>query len=181
MSKEAAADLKFSFGYDSDGELPFTGTSMEEKTMMEEYNEESLSTSAPASELSSSPTNDDAFIFISQPEMKKMKVDQLRKELKKRGLSTSGNKAALIERIQKAMVDKVAVVQEQQQVMVDDVRVLVMIHSSHNFYGTEQPLRGVRFCANTAIAEQALLFKLSGSYAGGNIVEISNKAAQGFV
>ena len=120
MSKEAAADLKFSFGYDSDGELPFTGTSMEEKTMMEEYNEESLSTSAPSSELSSSPTNDDAFIFISQPEMKKMKVDQLRKELKKRGLSTSGNKAALIERIQKAMVDKVAVVQEQQQVMVDD-------------------------------------------------------------
>ena len=71
ISKEAASDLKFSLGYDSDGEMPFTGTSTEEMEMMEEYNEESLLTFAPSSEPESSPTNDDAFIFISEPDIKK--------------------------------------------------------------------------------------------------------------
>ena len=38
---------------------------------MEEYSEESLVTFVPSVELASSLTNDGAFIFISEPEMKK--------------------------------------------------------------------------------------------------------------
>ena len=50
------------------------------------------------------------FIFISNDVIKKMKNDDLKKELKSRGLAQSGRKANLTARLRQAMEDRVPVV-----------------------------------------------------------------------
>ena len=45
--------------------------------------------------------------IISDDELKKMKVDMLKLELRKRGLNTCGKKSELLEKLKKAMEDKI--------------------------------------------------------------------------
>ena len=47
------------------------------------------------------------FVLISDDDIKKLKVDQLRQELNARGLGIRGTKNELKERIEKAMVNKI--------------------------------------------------------------------------
>ena len=49
------------------------------------------------------------FILINDDEIKKLRVDGLRKELKARGINATGLKPELLARLRKAMVDKVAI------------------------------------------------------------------------
>ena len=49
------------------------------------------------------------FVLITKADIKKLKVDDLRRELKARGLTNGGLKKYLKERLEKAMVDKVTV------------------------------------------------------------------------
>ena len=51
-------------------------------------------------------------VIIEDSELKKMKVDTLKTELRIRGLSTSGKKAELLERLKNAMINKVPLVEE---------------------------------------------------------------------
>ena len=50
------------------------------------------------------------FVLIADSEMKKLKVDELRRELKNRGLGTGGLKKDLQARLKKAMEDRVPIV-----------------------------------------------------------------------
>ena len=66
---------------------------------MDEYNEVMLGSEAPSLQTTTSSTTTESstsssslFIFISDDEIKKMKVDLLKKELKKRGLSVHGKR-----------------------------------------------------------------------------------------
>ena len=52
-------------------------------------------------------TAEPQFVLISDNDIAKLKVDQLRKELKARGLGIRGLKNDLKERLEKAMVDKI--------------------------------------------------------------------------
>ena len=47
------------------------------------------------------------FVLISDDDIKKLKVDQLRQELKARGLGILGMKNELKERLEKSMVNKI--------------------------------------------------------------------------
>ena len=47
------------------------------------------------------------FVLISDDDIKKLKVDQLRQELKARGLGICGLKNELKERLEKSMVNKI--------------------------------------------------------------------------
>ena len=49
-------------------------------------------------------------IISTDVEIKKLKVDGLKKELRTRGLSHVGKKAELIERLKKAMVDRIPII-----------------------------------------------------------------------
>ena len=50
------------------------------------------------------------FVLIADSEMKKLKVDELRRELKNRGIGTGGLKKDLQARLKKAMEDRVPIV-----------------------------------------------------------------------
>ena len=94
----------YELGYDSDGELPYFGNMEEEKMLMELFNEVSVgseTTSPPQEEESTSTSNgtttttnqnSPSFILITDEEINRLKVDLLRRELKKRGLSVGGKK-----------------------------------------------------------------------------------------
>ena len=94
---------------------------------MDEYNEVMLGSKAPSLQTTTSSTttksstsSSSLFIFISDDEIKKMKVDLLKKELKKRGLSVHEKKAKLQQQLLDAMRDKVNVVAESTNIMVLD-------------------------------------------------------------
>ena len=114
--KEDDLEMFFSMGYDSDGEIPDFKEIEKEKEDMDVYNETTVSETRPTA--STSPINNEPekasngsnFIFICDNVIEKMLVDNLRKELKLRGLSTTGKKAILQERLKKAMQDKVELV-----------------------------------------------------------------------
>ena len=112
---EAAQDMMFELGYNSNGKPPFFGNMMEERAAMEEYNEDpcptlaslsiSSATTTTAESSSSAAANEDEpqFIPLSDNEINKMVVDKLKKELRLWQLSTNGLKAALQARLKKAM------------------------------------------------------------------------------
>ena len=108
QNKEALEDALFDLGYDSDGELPDFGAVDEELAQMQAYNEES----APEKQDEEASTDQAATpptpVFISIPEnvLSKLKVLELREELRKRGVASSGNKPVLLERLKKALEDK---------------------------------------------------------------------------
>ena len=78
---------------------------------MEKYTEETLTSTPFTGPVA--PSQQEVPPSITETEMKKMKVTQLRQELKNRGLSNHGLKPALLERLQKAVKDQVPLVAEQ--------------------------------------------------------------------
>ena len=57
----------------------------------------------------STTTAEPQFVLITDYDTKKLKVDELRRELKSRGLTNGGLKKDLKERLEKYMVDKFSV------------------------------------------------------------------------
>ena len=98
-------------GYDSDGELA-PASSLEE--YQEEYEEPSLPSTSDANvevENAIEPVAREV-IIISTELIMKMKVDELRRELKRRGLRIKGLKSELQETLKKAMVDRIPIQSE---------------------------------------------------------------------
>ena len=86
--------------YDSDGNMP------PEVTEVDLFHfEDAISTEVPST--AEPLVQQENIALINDDELKRMKVDVLKAELRKRGLSTSGKKAELLERLRKAMVDKI--------------------------------------------------------------------------
>ena len=92
-------------GYDSDGNAPPVSTIGDSFHVEPEAG---LKTRSDAEKKS----DDCQVVIIDMDDIKKMKVDQLRKELRLRGLSHRGLKAELIERLNKACEDKVPLINE---------------------------------------------------------------------
>ena len=61
-----------------------------------------------------------------------MKVTQLRQDLKNRGLSNHGLKPALLERLQKAVKDRVPLVAEQNTEKISKAHFLMRRHFGKN-------------------------------------------------
>ena len=129
MMSEELSDLMYELGYDSDGEPPYFGNMEEEKMLMELFNEVSVGSEPQEEESTSTSTtgtttttnqNAASFILITDEEINRLKVDLLRRELKKRGLSVGGKKAELQLRLKEAMEQGVCVVAESTNVPVAD-------------------------------------------------------------
>ena len=114
---EDAMEYFFAMGYDSDGELPDFDCFEDERNKIDEYNEPeiqdtpSLHTTTVATATPTSTAGGE-FVPITREALMKLKVDELRRELKKRGIPVSGNKNVLQVKLQKAMDDKVPVLTE---------------------------------------------------------------------
>ena len=93
--------------YDSDGNGP------PQATLMDSYHEEHYLIDEIDDDDPEVPETDD-IVILSDEDIKKLKVDGLKKELRCRGLSHAGKKAELVERLKKAMVDRVPVLNIHQ-------------------------------------------------------------------
>ena len=123
MLPDAELEKLFEMGYDSDGELaPYMTNFDDDLNDLENACDvpvgAEVSKSTTETPMGRQPAEEDQpptdnFIMIEEPELKKLLVDQLKKELKKRGLATSGLKTELQGRLRKAMEDKIPVLQEQ--------------------------------------------------------------------
>ena len=107
----------FCDGYDSDGLMPIEYDLGEDMKKLEVYNDTVVGLDGVRLEEMATTMVDngggdgvgDTFVLLTEAEIKGFKVDTLRKELKSRGLHVTGKKAELVERLEKAMVDKVCV------------------------------------------------------------------------
>ena len=98
---------KFAEGYDSDGELPSFNIELTEGT--QDFDEDAvfLTPTTPTTtnvEASEEPSVTHVHIPISEEEIKRLKLKDLRNELKKRLEPTNGKKAELIQRLKNALV-----------------------------------------------------------------------------
>ena len=101
-----------SLGYDSEGDIPFCDDWSELIQKAETYNNievggdigiecnDVLDGGGEGNDTS------DYIVIISNDEIKKLRVDGLRRELKKRGLSVGGLKAELVERLKNQWTTK---------------------------------------------------------------------------
>lgn len=80
---------------------------------MEETPATLYSPRAPPTTTPTAPAADDNFVMIEESDLKKLFLDQLKKESKKKGLATSGLKAELQDCLTKAMEDRIPVLQEK--------------------------------------------------------------------
>ena len=96
-------DLNDALNYDSDGNLPPQATLMDSQHEEHELVEEI----GPDDDDISVPQN---IIILTDEQIKKLKVDGLKKELRTRGLSHAGKKAELVERLKKAMIDRIPII-----------------------------------------------------------------------
>ena len=100
-----------------------------EREMMESYTEEIVQpTNTDESNTSDVDLNSLQFILLTDSDIDSMVVDALKKELKKRGLTVHGRKSELIERLKKAMIDRVCVVADSNNIAVDDRRFMPGSH-----------------------------------------------------
>ena len=109
---------KFAEGYDSDGELPSFNIELTEGT--QDFDEDAvfLTPTRPTTtnvEASEEPSVTHVHIPISEEEIKRLKLKDLRNELKKRLQPTHGKKAELIERLKDALVKQLPVVPLEEQ------------------------------------------------------------------
>ena len=95
--------LNDDLNYDSNGNLPPLSTLMD--SQHEEH--ELVKEIGPDDDDILVPQN---IIILTDDEIKKLKVDGLKKELRTRGLSHTGKKAELVERLKKAISDKVPII-----------------------------------------------------------------------
>ena len=92
-------------GYDSDGFLcPEADT--EETIVHEETVQDLEPNEAPNDDAEATESTTDNFVFIPEDALVKLKVDELRIELLNRGLSKTGKKAELQEKLRLAMVNR---------------------------------------------------------------------------
>ena len=138
LSSESSSELLFEMGYDSDGFMPelekfFQDFDEEEIPMGTEPSltavptnaaDPTATTAAPTTTTAApttantAPTTADAtigapsFVLITDNDIQKLKVAELREELKSRKLSRTGNKPDLVARLQQAMKDKTPVFPE---------------------------------------------------------------------
>ena len=110
LSEEISESL-FSDGYDSDGLLPCYVEQGEDMIKLEQYNSTQPGQEVGANGIAKGGgggggDDGEQFDFLSDNDIKKLRVDGLRKELKSRGLGTGGLKQDLVDRLKKAMSDK---------------------------------------------------------------------------
>ena len=111
QSHLATAEILEADGYDSDKEVNNNNPIINEESLEEE--EEELSEAGEnldAAEGEETATNVGTFVDIPQEAMKKMKVVELKAELTKRGKSTTGLKAFLLEQLKDAIANHVVIV-----------------------------------------------------------------------
>ena len=110
LTTESGQEQLFEQGYDSNGYLPNFGE-IEEEDHFEPAVQSGITHDNPTVNLDSVElaTEGAAFVLITEEDMNKMKVDELKAELKKRGLAVRGKKDELKEKLKKAMEDKVPV------------------------------------------------------------------------
>ena len=110
---ESMNDTLFSQGYDSDG-LMAEYTNIEyEMHECEMYNNIKVGANDRAEVAVPRAAVEAKFVLISDADIKKLKVDHLRTELKMRGLGRGGLKAELVARLKQAMIDKVPMKNDQ--------------------------------------------------------------------
>ena len=110
-SSEAALEELISNGYDSDGEnAPLSALPEFEK----EYQEDLLPSSEDLEELEPRSVLNDCHevIILSTEDIMKLKVNELRSELKKRGLRIKGLKTELQRNLIRAMKDRIPIQKE---------------------------------------------------------------------
>ena len=109
---EAYLESLFEMGYDSDGEFAEFTHKGDEAAMMEYVEDEMTNNIASPQQdaESAAPVNNNSFILITDEQLGKLKLDEMRQECKKRGLRIGGRKADLVDRLKKAMVDKVPII-----------------------------------------------------------------------
>lgn len=92
-------------GYDSDGQhAPWLDNNSNDRTIVHDNEEELVSTNeAEVASGPSTPNPNPTVLTLSAEDMQKLKVAELRNELRKRGLATFGNKAALRDRLKDAI------------------------------------------------------------------------------
>ena len=107
---EAIGEQLFLQGYDSNGILSFyyPETDMQ---LLDNYIIIAIEKECEGGDTAhgANATAEPQFALITDADIKKLKVDELLRELKARGLTTGGLKKDLKERLEKAMVDKVSV------------------------------------------------------------------------
>ena len=96
-------------GYDSDGKpAPYLTPDVQEKILLKEYCNiavgKQIDVTGTESVLDATIETSEKFVMIEETEMKKLKVDALRRELKSRGLSSNGLKPEIFERLKQAMI-----------------------------------------------------------------------------
>ena len=111
QSHLATAEILEADGYDSDKEVNNNNPIINEESLEEEEEElPEAGENLDAAEREETATNVGTSVDIPQEAMKKMKVVELKAELTKRGKSTTGLKAFLLERLKDAIANHVVIV-----------------------------------------------------------------------
>ena len=108
QSHLATTEILVADGYDSDKEVNNNNPIINEENLEEELPE--VGENLDAAEGEETATNVGTFVDIPQEAMKKMKVVELKAELTKRGKSTTGLKAVLLERLKDVIANRVVIV-----------------------------------------------------------------------
>ena len=121
MATETYLESLFEMGYGSDGDFPDFVNEGDEAAMLQ-YVEEEMTNNLQSppqqdTESKSNPAEHDKnFILITDEQLGKLKLDEMRQECKKRVLCVGGRKVVLQDQLKKAMIDKVPIVNTEASV-----------------------------------------------------------------